>query len=143
MQHPGRMKKHMLMLGWLVGTLFVPMVAPAAETPLGGQMETVGGAVKGLRADLEADKGAAIAREAQDAVLRAAAMVPATVAKLTDEAAKARAGAEYRLMMGRLFVTLCEVEQAYLAKDSAKLATLLTELKAHKKAGHTRFMDQD
>lgn len=127
----------------LAGLLLAPVTANAEESPLAAQMEIVGGAFKALRAEQDPAKGAATAREAQDAVLKAAAIQPTTITKLADAAAKAQATAEYRLMLGKLFVTLCEVEQAFLAKDMAKVAALLEDLKAHKKAGHTRFMEEE
>jgi len=142
-QHPPRMKTHMLLMSCLAGLLLAPVTLNAAESPLAVQMETVGSAFKALRTEQDPAKGAATAREAQDAVLKAAAIQPATITKLADAAAKAQATAEYRLMLGKLFVTLCEVEQAFLAKDMAKVATLLEDLKAHKKAGHTRFMEEE
>lgn len=132
-----------MMIGCVAGLMLAPAVVRAADSPLGGQMETVGDAFKALRGEQDPDKGAATARAAQDAVLKAIPLLPKTVTKLEDAAAKARAAAEYRLMMGLLYVTFCEVEQAFLAKDLAKVATLMDALKTYKKDGHTRFMEDE
>lgn len=137
------MKRLLQTIGCVAGLLLAPVAVDAAETPLGTQMETVGSAYKSLRVEQDPEKGAATAREVQQAILRAAALLPESVSKLEDPAAKAKAGAEFRLMLGRLFVTFCEVEQAFLAKDLAKVATLMESLKAQKKAGHDRFMEEE
>ena len=141
-QHRARMKQTMMLIGCVAGLLLAP-AAVRAESPLGEQMESVGHAFKSLRGEQDAEKGAATARSAQEAVLKALPILPETVTNLEDAAAKAKAAAEYRLMMGRLYVTFCEVEQAFLAKDLAKVATLMDALKAHKKDGHTRFMEKE
>ncbi len=125
----------------MAGLVLAPMAALAADSPLAAQMELVGSAVKAFRTEKDPDKGAATAREAQQAALKAAAMLPESVHKIADPAAKAKAAAEYRLMLGKLFVTFCEVEQAYLAKDLAQVAKLGETLNAHKKAGHAKFME--
>lgn len=130
-------------MGCLIGLLLTAATVDAAETPLGAQMEIVGNAYKSLRTEQDPEKGAATAREVQQAILKAAALLPGSITKLADAAAKAKAGAEYRMMVGRLFVTFCEVEQAFLARDLAKVATLVEALKAQKKAGHDRFMEEE
>lgn len=136
------MKQTMMLIGCVAGLLLAP-AAVRAESPLGEQMESVGDAFKALRGEQDAEKGAVTARSAQEAVLKAIPILPETVTKLEDPAAKAKAAAEYRLMMGRLYVTFCEVEQAFLAKDLAKVATLMDALKALKLDGHTRFMEKE
>jgi hypothetical protein len=127
----------------MAGLMLAPMVTSAADSPLAAQMEVVGTSVKTFRTEQDPDKGAAAAREAQQAVLKAAAILPESVNKIADPAAKAKAAAEYRLMLGKLFVSFCEVEQAYLAKDLAQVAKLGEALKAHKKEGHTKFMEDE
>lgn len=136
------MKQTLILIGCVAGLLLTPAMV-RAESPLGGQMEIVAGAFKSLGREQDADKGAATAREAQEAVVKSLPLLPASVTKLPDPAAKAKAAAEFRLMMGRLYVTFCEIEQAFLAKDLAKVATLVDALKAHKKSGHARFMDEE
>ena len=74
---------------------------------------------------------------------KAAAVLPETITKIADPAEQAKAAAEYRLMMGKLFVSFCEVEQAFLAKDLPKVAKIIDDLKAQKKAGHGKFKEDD
>jgi hypothetical protein len=127
----------------MVGLMLAPVVATAADSPLAAQMEMVNTAVKTFHTEKDPDKGAAAAREAQQAVLKATTILPGSVAKIADPAAKAKAAAEFRLMLGKLFVTFCEVERAYLDKDLEQVAKLGEALKAHKKAGHGRFMEDE
>lgn len=131
------------MLGWAAGLMFTPLAVQAEESPLAAQMEVVGGAVKSLRNETDSAKGSATAREAQDAVLKAIPMLPATVTRLTDAAAKAKAAADYRHMLGKLYVAFCEVEQAYLSNDAAKITAAKNALQALKKEGHAKFMDDE
>lgn len=140
---PMKSKSYLLILSWMAGLMLTPVAATAADSPLAGQMGMVNTAVKTFRTETDPDKGAAAAREAQQAVLKAITILPASVTKIADPAAKAKAAAEYRLMLGKLFVTFCEVEQAYLAKDLEQVAKLGETLKAHKKAGHGKFMEDE
>jgi hypothetical protein len=137
------MKTHLLMLSWMAGLLLAPVVATAADSPLIAQMELVSGAYKTIRTEKDPAIGAAAAREAQQAILKAAALLPPVVTKIADADAKAKAAAEYRLMLGKLFISFCEVEQAYLAKDLDQVTKLTESLKAQKKDGHTKFMDDE
>jgi hypothetical protein len=127
----------------MAGLLLAPMAATAADSPLATQMGVVKTAFKACSTEKDADKGAAAAREAQQAVLKAAALLPETITKIADPAAKAKAAAEYRLMLGKLFVSFCEMEQAHLAKDLAQVAKLVDALKAQKAAGHEKFMEKE
>lgn len=127
----------------MAGLVLAPVVVMAEDSPLATQMGVVGGAYKAFVTEKDSAKGAAVARDAQQAVLKAAALLPPSVTKIADPAAQAKAAAEYRLMLGKLFVSFCEVEQAYLAKDLAQVAKLVDALKAQKKAGHTKFMEEE
>ena len=127
----------------MAGLLLAPMMAMAADSPLAVQMQAVGAAVKTFVTEKDPDKGAAAAREAQQAVLKAAALLPPSVTKIADPAAQAKAAAEYRLMLGKTFVSFCEMEQAYLAKDLAHVAKLVDALKAQRTAGHDKFMEKE
>jgi hypothetical protein len=62
---------------------------------------------------------------------------------MADGEAKSKATATYRKLMGQVFVALCEVEEAFLAKDLEKVATLVDTLKDLKKEGHDQFMDEE
>jgi hypothetical protein len=136
------MKTPMILLGCLAGMLVMPAMAQE-ETQLGKNMEAMNDAYKAFRKETDPAKGAASAREAQDYAIKGAMEVPEMVKAMTDEAAKAKATVEYRKMMGKLLVSLCEVEEAFLANDLAKVATLVDALKDQKKEGHDKFIEEE
>lgn len=121
----------------------MPMRAAEEETPLGKQMETTNDAFKAFRRETDPVKGATQAREAQQSVLKAAGEVPEMVKAMPEGPDKAKALATYRKMMGKLFVTLCEVEEAFLNGKIDEVAKLVESMKEQKKAGHDKFMDED
>ncbi len=107
------------------------------------QMESLDDAYKGFRREKDPVKGAAMAREAQEAVLKAIPMTPAMLEKMPAGEAKEKALVSYRTQMGKLFVSLCEVESAFIAKDLAKVTELVTTLKGQKKDGHDEFIEEE
>lgn len=122
--------------------LMLPVSADE-ETPLGKQMEAMNDAYKVFRKETDPVKGAALAREAQAAVAKGLMEMPAMLAKMPDGPDKAKASAEYRKMMGQLFVALCEVEEAFLGGKVDQVATIVDRLKEMKKAGHEKFMEEE
>ena len=46
-------------------------------------------------------------------------------------------------MMGKLYVTLCEVEGAFLAGKMEDVTKIVESLKALKKDGHKKFMKEE
>ncbi len=140
----GRMKLQLMILGCAVCLLSPVFGAEDHEdSPLAKQMELFNDAYKAFRKETDPVKGAAQAREAQQAVLKGIVEIPEMLAKMPDGPAKAKAAAEFRKMMGRTFVTLCEVEQAFLAENIAEVAKLVEVLKEMKKAGHDKFMEDE
>lgn len=124
-------------------SLFVSIPAVRAEdTPLGSQMEAMNDAYKAFRKETDPAKGAALAREAQQAALKGLAEVPEMVSKMADGPEKAKAAATYRRMMGQLYVTLCDVETAFLEGKPEEVAKLVESLKELKKAGHDKFIEE-
>jgi hypothetical protein len=113
------------------------------DTPLAKEMEKIDDAYKGFRKEKDPVKGATAAREAQDTVLKAIPMVPALIEKMPAGEAKEKAMAGYRLQMGKLFVSLCEVESAFIAKDLEKVTTLIDAIKSSKKEGHDHFIEEE
>jgi hypothetical protein len=140
-----RMKKLIFPAMLLLATLCAPLSAQAKEedTPLAKEMEKVDTAYKSFRKEKDPAKGAAAAKEAQDAVLKAIPMTPAMLEKMPAGEEKSKALAAYRTQMGKLFVGLCEVESAYLAKDLDKVAKLVETLKGEKKEGHDAFIEDE
>ena len=112
------------------------------ETPLGKQMEIFNDAYKAFRKETDPAKGAAQMREAQQAVLKGMGELPSMLAKMPDGRDKEMAAMQYRKMMGRLFVTLCEVEEAFLTGKTDDVTRLVETLKEMKKAGHDKFMEE-
>ena len=114
------------------------------HTALGKQMETMNDAFKAFRKETDPVKGATQAREAQAAILKSASEVPETVKEMPEGPVKAKASAAYRKMVGKLYVTLCEVEEAFLNGKVDEVAKLVDSLKEMKKTGHKEFVkDED
>ena len=135
--------KHTIVLLGCALCLMVPVSAGNSETPLGKEMESFSGAFKSFAKETDAAKGAVKAREAQAAVLRAMAELPTQVKEMPAGPDKDKAGATYRKMMGRVYVALCEAEEAFLAGNTAEVAKIVTSLKDLKKQGHKQFMKDD
>ena len=127
------------MLGLVV--LLTPVVAE--DTKLGGQMEKMDDAYKAFRKTEDVVVGAEKAREAQSAVAEGLSELPSMIAKMPKGPEREKAAAGYRLMMGQLYVKLCEVEEAFLSKDLEKVGKLVEDLKELKKTGHNKFMEEE
>lgn len=113
------------------------------ETPLGKQMEEMNHALKAFRKEADPAKCAALARDAQAAVAKTLTETPELVKAMPDGPEKAKAAAEYRKMMGKVYVAFCEVEEAYLAGNAEEAARILGTMREMKKAGHDKFMEDD
>jgi hypothetical protein len=139
-----RMKTRILLKGFAALILFVPLSAVAdGDSPLAKQMESLDDAYKGIRKEKDAAKGAAQAREAQQALIRSFAETPSMLAKMPDGPEKEQAAAHYRVMMAAVLVKLCEVEQKFLMRDIAGVEKLVAELKGLRKEGHDKFMEDE
>jgi Cytochrome b562 len=123
--------------------LFSTSLAIAADTPLGKEMEAMDDAYKAFRKTEDATQGAAKAREAQTHVAKSLMHLPDMLSKMPEGPARAKASASYRMMMGQLYVKLCEVEQAFLDNKLDKVAELVNDLKELKKKGHSEFMEEE
>jgi ABC-type transport system substrate-binding protein len=137
------MKKMILPVMLLATACLIPTPVRADDTPMAKQMELIDDAYKAFRRETDPAKGAKAAREAQDAVLKAIPMVPAMVEAMPAGEAKDKALVSYRTQMGKLFVTFCEVEAAFQAKDLAKVTALVDTLKGQKKEGHDEFIEEE
>jgi hypothetical protein len=133
-----RMKFQLIMMS-CAACLVLPVFAEE-DTPLGKQMESFNDAYKAFRKATDPAKGAAAAREAQQAVIKGLAETPAMLVKMPEGPAKAKAAAEYRKMLGKVFVSLCEIEEAFLAGKIDDVAKIVLTLKEMKKAGHDKFI---
>jgi len=139
------MKKQLLLLGCAIGLTLIPAKAQddKDKTPLGKQMESMSDAYKAMRKETDAVKGAALARDAQQAALKAALEIPAMVKEMPEGPDKVKAAVEYRKMMGKLFISLCEVEEAFNNGKLDDVAKIVTNLKDMKKQGHEKFVKED
>ena len=141
---PSRMKKLIFPALLLASALMLPTPVRAEDdTPLAKEMEKVDDAFKGFRRETDPVKGAKAAREAQDSVLKTVALVPALIEKMPAGEAKEKAIVAYRTQIGQLFVTFCEIEAAFVAKDLPGVAKLVDALKSAKKKGHDEFMEEE
>jgi len=112
------------------------------DTELGKQMEAMGKAFKEIRKETDPVKGAALARDAENALVKCLAETPKVLEK-TPAAEKPKAVANYRTMIGELFVTFSKIEEAYLANDLEKVKTLAETAKGEKKDGHEKYTEKD
>lgn len=137
------MKKQWILWGCALGLMLLPTAARAEEhSKLGEEMEVLDDAFKGFRRETDPAKGAAQAREAQNATLKSTMEVPAMIKEMADGPDKAKALAEYRKMMGKMFVALCEVEEAFLNNKMEDVAKIIETLKTAKKDGHGKFIKE-
>ena len=137
------MKKQLFQMSCVIGLMLLPTNAAEEETPLGKQMEAMNDAFKGFRRETDPVKGATQAREAQQAALKSAMEVPSMLKPLPEGPEKVKALVEYRKMVGKLFVTLCEVEEAFLAGKIDEVAKIVESLKEMKKTGHDKFVEEE
>lgn len=114
------------------------------ETPLGKEMESLNDAFKALNKEKDATKGAALAREAQEAILKGIANVPSFIQDMIpDPKEKAKAIADYRKMMGETLVVFCKMEVAFLDGKLDEVTKLAAEAKALKKEGHKKYIEEE
>lgn len=138
------MKNQLLVIGCAFGLFLVPTrAADEKHTALHDQMEAMNDAFKAFRRETDPVKGATQARLAQQSALKSASEVPEMVKAMPEGPDKAKALVAYHKMMGKLFVTLCEVEEAFLDGKIEEVAKIVESLKEQKKAGHDKFMEED
>jgi hypothetical protein len=131
-----------LLFATLIATAVLPAFAEE-ETELSKKMDSFNDHYKAFRREEDPAKGAAAARESQKLVAETLSMTPAMLAKMAEGPAKESALATYRQMMGEVYVLLCKLEQAYLAKDMTKAAAIYEQLKEVRKAGHDKFVEEE
>lgn len=135
------MKMKHILAGFAASLMFV-LPTMADDTELAKQMEAMNDAYKAMRRETDPAKGAALAREAQDAMVKAISETPELV-KGMPEAEQPKASAEYRKMMGMLISTLADMELAFLDGDMAKVKEIVTKMRESKKEGHDKFMEEE
>jgi len=136
------MKMKLLLCGFAASLMFVQPTM-ADDTPLAEQMEAMNDAYKAMRRETDAAKGATLAKEAQDAMVKAITETPELVKAMPDGPDKAKASAEYRKMMGSLISTLASMELAFLDNDLDKVKEIVDTMREMKKEGHDKFMEDE
>ena len=137
------MRTMKLILCGLAATLMFVQPSMADDTPLGEQMEAMNDAYKAMRRETDPAKGAALAKTAQDAMVKGIVELPEMVKGMPDGPDKAKASAEYRKMMGSLISTLADMELAFLNKDMAKVKEIVESMRDMKKKGHEKFIEEE
>ncbi len=138
------MKMKRILCGFAASLMFVQSgIAEDEETPLGKQMEVMSDAYKAMRRTEDPAKGAVLAREAQDAMIKAVSEIPKLVKEMPDGPEKAKASAEYRKSIGGLISTLASMELAFLDNDLDKVKEIVSTMRDIKKEGHDKFMEEE
>jgi soluble cytochrome b562 len=136
------MKNRLFLLTCAVGLMWMPAMAEE-HTALGKQMETMNDAYKAFRRETDPAKGIVQAREAQKSALQSASEVPELIKEMPEGPEKEKASLEYRKMMGKLYLSLCEVEEAFMNGKIEEVAKIVEALKDMKKEGHDKFMKEE
>lgn len=137
------MKNRIFLVTFAALTL-LPLTAGAQEhSKLHDQMEAMNDAYKAFRKETDPAKGAALAREAQAQAIKSLSEVPELVKDVKDPAEKAKSEVLYKKMMAKLVISLCEVEEAFLAGKIDEVEKLVSSLKEQKKEGHEKFMPEE
>lgn len=132
----------LILCGFAAALMFV-QPAMADDTPLAKEMDAMNDAYKAMRRETDPAKGAALARQAQDAMVRGIVELPEMVKAMPDGPDKAKASASYRKMMGGLIATLANMELAFLNNDLEKVKEIVTAMRDIKKEGHDKFMEDE
>ncbi len=136
------MKKQLIvLLGCMLGVMAT--MKAEDETPLGVQMEAMNDAYKAFRRETDPLKGAAMAREAQVAAIKATLETPTLVAEMAEGPEKVKAALSYRKMMAKVLTSLCEVEEAFIDGKMDEVAKIVDSLKSQKKDGHEKFIKEE
>ncbi len=140
------MKRMKIFLG-AIAFGFLGCASAVAEekeaTPMAKEMKTVSSKLKELRKMDKSDfaAGAAAVKAAHEAMLRSMAYVPSMLKDMKDGDEKSIAIADASRLLGLNYAVLCELEIAYLKKDTDLIAELAKKWKALKKEGHKKYTD--
>jgi len=138
------MKTQLILWACVAGLMLVPTQAADSEpSALGKQMAAMNSAFKVLMNETDPAKGAALAREAQTAALKSAMEVPDSLKNLPEGLDKAKALVEHRKMIGKLYLTLCDLEEAFIDGKTDEVAKIVASLKDLRKAGHGKFVKDE
>jgi len=136
------MKIKIITTAFAASLMFV-LPATADDTPLAEQMDIMNDAYKTIRRAKTPEGGAPLAREAQNAMIKAITETPELVKEMPDGPEKEKAIAEYRKQMGMLIATLAEMELAFLSGDMEQVDAIVDKMRDSKKTGHKAFMKDE
>jgi len=128
----------------LIVSLFIifPAFAEDETTQLGKHMDELSGLLKSLRKVEGFDEKAAVVRQAQEELIKCFPLVPELTEKTEDPALKAAQVAEYKKLLAKNYMLLCDYELAFLSKDEEKADEIYDLLKKVKKDGHTNYIEE-
>jgi len=142
-----KIESMLFMLFACLMSMSLPLLAESDEgdepqSPLARQMSEIDDAYKALKKETDPNKGAAAARVAQQALALGLAELPEMLKKMPDGPDKSAAAVEYRKLMAQCYVIFCEIEQAFLEGKIDQIEGLFESLKAIKKKGHQKFIEE-
>jgi hypothetical protein len=124
-----------------VMSLALPVTSFADDTPLAEQMDTLSGSLKKLRKAETTEDKVKLVHAAQKATLKSLEYLPEIFKDIKDDGEKAKATADYKMLVGKSYVQLCALEAAFLAGDEDKASDILGALKDLKKEGHEKYTE--
>lgn len=124
-----------------VMSLALPVTVIADDTPLAEEMDTISSSLKRLRRAETTQEKVELVQGAQKAALKSLEYLPVIFKDIKDEAEKAKSTADYKMLVGKSYVKLCELEMAFLAGDEAKSDEIMGHLKDLKKEGHEKYTE--
>lgn len=117
--------------------------APAQDSKMGKDMETVSDNLKSLRKIPKDDfaAGAKAVNAARAAIYASMTEVPQMIDYWKEGPKKDVAKADSSRLMALSYAALCELEIAYIEKDAAKIKAAMSKIKEIKKEGHEKYSD--
>lgn len=137
------MKTKIITTAFAASLMFSLPSSADEDTPLAEQMSIMNDAYKTMRRAKTPEGGAPLAREAQEAMIKAITEIPELVKEMPDGPLKEKAIAGYRQQMGMLIATLAELELAFLDEDMEKVDAVIDKMRDSKKTGHKAFMKDE
>lgn len=123
-------------------SLLLILSLSAEESPIATEMDLFNDAYKAMKKETDPAKGAALARESQDSMLKALKVDPEIVQSMPEGIDKMKFSAEYRKMMAELLVILADIELAFLNNQPDQIEILIEKIRTSKKQGHDKFIEE-
>jgi len=114
----------------------------AEQEELGDTMEAIDDSYKGLKS-ATGPEAVKLAREAQAGALRALAVTPEMAGKMPEGVAKDLALADFRRLLGLVYLKFVELEKAHLEGKPEAAEAILVALKELRKEGHSKHIEEE